>query len=192
MSMKRTSRLTAVLGLTLALSLAGCAAKGQSTRLSAADLTAMSTAMAQSLADSAAFASRRPDSEPWFITINKVQNLSSDVMTDSEQWLIIARLRGELPLAALREQKNVHFVIPAERVAKMRADPNLEYDERFGAQRRATHEMSATFRSITRATARDRTDYYYAEFEIVDLAAGAPVWSDKFEFKRSAKGHVWD
>lgn len=161
--------------------------------MTASDLTHMSTAMAQSLAQSDALAQRGPTSEPWYITVNKVMNLSSDVMTASEQWLVIARLRAELPLLALREQKNITFVLPAERVAQLRNHPDyVEYDERFGSERQVTHEMSATFRSITRAQAKDRTEVYYAEFEVVDLATGSPVWSDRFEFKREARGHVWD
>lgn len=173
--------------------LSGCAATPRTTRMTASDLTHMSTAMAQSLAQSDALAQRGPTSEPWYITVNKVMNLSSDVMTSSEQWLVIARLRAELPLLALREQKNITFVLPAERVAQLRNHPDyVEYDERFGSERQVTHEMSATFRSITRAQAKDRTEVYYAEFEVVDLATGSPVWSDRFEFKREARGHVWD
>lgn len=172
---------------------AGCASRGESTRLTASDLTHMATAMAQSLARSEALANRGPDSEPWYITVNKVQNLSSDVMNESEQWMVIAKLRAELPLLALREQKNITFVLPAERVAKLRNHPDyVEYDERFGAERQVTHEMTATFRSLTRAQAKERTEVYYAEFEMLDLRTATPVWSDRFEFKRSAKGHVWD
>ena len=173
--------------------LTACAAPQRSTRLTAADLTDMSTEMAQSLAQSDTLAQRGPDSPPWIITIDKVRNLSSDVMTDSEQWAVVARLRGELPIQALAQQKNIHFVIPAQRVEQLRRDPNMpEYREGFGAKRKPTHQMSATFRSITRADAEHRSDLYYAEFEILDMQTGEPAWTDRFEFKRAAKGHVWD
>ncbi len=161
--------------------------------MTADDFDAMIAAMAASLAHSDPVASRAADSPRWVITIDRVQNLSSDVMTDAEQWAIMARLRGAAPIRALWDQKNIRFVIRAERVEKIRRDPDLyAFDDSFGAERRPTHQMSATFRSITRATAVDRTDLYYCEFEILDMASGEPVWSDRFEYKRSAHGHVWD
>ncbi len=174
--------------------LTACAATPQrSSRMTADDFDAMIAAMAASLAHSDPVALRTADSPRWVITIDRVLNLSSDVMTDAEQWAIMARLRGAAPIRALWDQKNIRFVIRAERVEKIRRDPDLyAFDDSFGAERRPTHQMSATFRSITRATARDRTDLYYCEFEILDMASGEPVWSDRFEYKRSAHGHVWD
>jgi len=172
----------------------GCATTGpQSTRMTADDFDAMIADMAAAFAQSEVVAGRTPNSPRWIITINKVQNLTSDAMTDAEQWAIMARLRSATPIRALWDQKNIRFVIPARRVQKMRDNPQLlSVDQSFGSKRRPTHEMSATFRSITRATATDRTELYYCEFEILDLAAGEPVWTDKFEYKRVAHGQVWD
>jgi hypothetical protein len=182
-------RLTAIL---LAATLVGCAT-ARSTRVTVEDFSEMSNAMAQSLARSPWLDQRNPASEPITVSIEKVQNLSSDVMTQSEQWYVIQKLRSSLPITALWDQKAVRFVIPPEKQQLVRQDAALAPDAAdYGSQRRPTHLMSATFRSITRADATNRTDLYYCEFEILDLATRLPVWTDKFEFKRAAAGHVLD
>lgn len=154
------------------------------------DFDAMTAAMAQSLLQSDAIAARGPDSDPWIISIQKVTNLSSDVMPQREQWSIMAQIRGAAPIQTLWQQKNVRFVLPAQRVVELR-NAGVEYED-FGAQRKPTHTMTATFRSATRAQEKDRTDLYYTEFEIIDLQTGVPVWQDRFEFKRAAHGQIWD
>ncbi len=155
--------------------------------------------MAQSLAGSPVIAARGVESEPWAVSMQRVTNLTSDVLTPSEMWYAVQRVRSGLPMQALAQQRNIRFVIPAEQVRKMRADPDIggdigDFDESFGATRNVTHVMTATFRSVTRfnSLGNDRSDLYYAEFEMLDMASGVPVWTDRFEFKRRAKGKVWD
>ena len=178
--------------------LAGCASTvtTRSSRMTVDDLNAMAGAMAQSLAKSDAICSRTADSPAWVISIDKVLNLSSDVMTEAEQWFVISKLRSSLPLQSLAKERNITFVIPAEQVRKMRRDPNLDTrgagGQGFGAERKPTHQMTATFHSATRADATNRTDLYYCEFEIIEFATAIPVWTEKFEYKRGAVGHVWD
>lgn len=175
--------------------LVGCTsnAGSRSSRMTVDDLNAMASEMSQSLAKSDAFRERTPTSPPWVISTDKVLNLSNDVMTESEQWFVIAKLRGSLPLQSLSKERNIRFVLPAEQVRKMRRDPNLDTrGDAFGADRKPTHQMTATFHSATRADATNRTDLYYCEFEIIDLTSAIPAWTDKFEYKRGAVGHVWD
>ncbi len=180
------------------LLLAGCASApvSRSTRMTVEDLEEMSAQMSQSLAASDAFRTRTATSEPWVISIDKAMNLSSDIMTESERWYVIQKLRSTLPIRALGQQRNVTFVIPKERLDAMRANPKLDVsgDPNFGAQRKPTHQMTATFRSLTRANQEGtgRTESYYCEFEIMEFATGVPVWNDKFEYKRGATGHIWD
>lgn len=178
--------------LSLTLMLTACA-PSRTTRMTLSDLDAMGADMAQSLAASGAITSRAPDSTPWVVSIDKVQNLTSDVMTEGEQWGIIARLRGTLPIRALKDQKNIAFVIPPEQMKRIQLDGAVAGQEQeFGAQRTPTHLMTATFRSVTRAVTKDRTELYYAEFELLNIHDGTPVWTDRFEYKRQARGHVWD
>ncbi len=180
------------LTIALAASLMACATQ-RSTRMTVADFSAMAFEMAQSLARSDALISRTPGSPRWVVAIDRVTNLSDDVMTPSEQWYIVARLRSELPMQALSQQRNLAFVIPAEQARRLRDEEDLEtFSEDFASQRRPTHQMNATFRSLQRASALAQTDTYYCEFELIDLATGVPAWTDRFEYKRSARGHVWD
>ncbi len=179
----------------LILCIAACAPKpvGQSTRLTLDDINTMTAEMARSLLTSDALAQRGPDTEPWVVSIDKVLNLSDEVMTTNEQWAIMAQVRGAAPITALWDEKAVRFVIPPQRVLELR---NSEYGSDFGdgfaSDRRVTHTMTATFHSVTRAQAKQRSDLYYCQFDLLEFSTGETVWSDKFEFKRQAKGHVWD
>lgn len=166
----------------------------RSTRMTIPDLQDMAAAMAQSLAASPAIAQRAPESDPWIVSIDKVLNLTSDVMTPAEQWAVMHDLRSSTPLQTLYQEKNIRFILPPERLAAMRNDSDAPGEfESLGVNRTPpTHTMTATFRSITRAQAEQRTDLYYAEFEILNHATAEPVWIDRFEYKREATGHVWD
>jgi len=173
----------------------GCTPKpvGESTRLTLGDFEAMTHAMAQSLMTSDALAARGPDSEPWVVSIDKVLNLSDDVMTENEQWSIMAQVRGAAPIESLWDTKAVRFVLPPQRAVELRNSPDaIDFQNGFGTERHTTHTMTATFRSLTRAQAKQRSDLYYCQFDLVDLTTGEPVWSGRFEFKRRARGHVWD
>ncbi len=190
---------TAMLGWFLGCLIAGCTSLPQTTRMTAADMEFMATQMAGSLSQAPFLAGRSPDSSPMVIALQKVENLSDDVMTPAEQWFVMQRLVASLPMQALREQRNVHWVLPAERLALIKADPQWgaaagELPDDFGRDRRPTHVMTAVFRSVPRiaANAMDRTDLYYTEFELMDLATSEPVWHDSFSYKRIARGHVWD
>ncbi len=179
----------------IAMCVMGCDPKpvGESTRLTLGDIETMTQEMAQSLLASDTFADRGPNSEPWIVSIDKVLNLSDDVMTENEQWSIMAQVRGAAPIRAMGDEKAVRFVIPPERAVALQNSANAtDFQRGFGSERRVTHTMTATFRSVTRAQAKQRSDLYYCEFDLLDIGTGEPVWSDRFEFKRRARGHVWD
>ncbi len=179
--------------------LLGCAVPARSTQVRGIDLQDMSAAMAQSLAASPVIAARDAQSTPWVVSMQRVTNLTQDVLTPSEMWYAVQRVRSGQSMVALAQQRNIRFVIPAERVREMRNDRDIggdigDFDETFGESRNVTHVLTATFRSVTRVNSlgTDRSDLYYTEFEILELASGVPVWTDRFEFKRRAKGKVWD
>ncbi len=192
--------LARVLTCGVSLLLAGCAASAPaSTRMTVDDLNEMAAAMSQSLARSDAMGERTPNSPHWVISIDKALNLSSDIITESERWFVVQKVRSSMPIQAFSKQKNITFIIPAERYDMMRRDPRfgVKGEEGFG-RAKPTHQMTATFRSVTRGSAEGRTDQYYCEFEILDISSplaqggGSPVWIDKFEYKRAAIGHIWD
>lgn len=153
----------------------------------------MAAAMSQSLRHSDAFTQRDPQSEPWVVSFEKVQNLSTEIMTRGEQWGIIAMIRGAQPINSLWDQSRVVFVIPAQYAIDQRGTLDSERaDKGFGSERGVTHTITATFRSVTRADAKGRTDLYSAQFQMLDLKTGEPVWLDEFEFKRTASGSIRD
>lgn len=182
-------------GLVLLLLMSlGCKAP-QSSRIQIDDYLEMTTAMAQSLRQSDAFAQRSAESEPWIVSFDKVLNLSSEIMTRSEQWYVVATVRGAQPINSLWDDKRVAFVIPAQYAIDRRGTMDAERaDKGFGTERVVTHTITATFRSVTRVgeDGKGRTDVYACEFQMLDLNANESVWIDTFEFKRSATGSVRD
>ncbi len=174
----------------IALLVTGCASAPKTSRIDVSDFDAMAAAMAESLSSSEALATRGPGSEPWVITVDKVTNLSDDVMTTAEQWSVMQRIAGSLPVRALRENQNVSMVLPRGRSDAVLAEAEGQLP---GALRTTpTHVLHATFRSLERTQADRRTDVYFCEFELFDIADGEPVWTDRFEYKREARGHIWD
>lgn len=175
----------------------GCAPAERTTRMTAADLIESTELMAQSLRKSNWLAERDAASPTAVVVINRVQNLSSDVIPLSEQWMVVARVRNQLPLVELAQQKNVRFVITPER-QRMLSD--MGFDAEMGdTTLEATHVMTATFLSAARAS-RDlakgltdrRTDLYYLEYAITGVDSREVVWTDRFEFQRQAKGLLID
>ncbi len=170
--------------------LAGCAGSPRSTQMTSGDLDATTAAMAQQLAGSRFLADRGPASERMVIAISKVENLSSDMIPVGEQWLLMERVKGSLPIVELGKQKNIAFVIPAEHLREGRSRGTLP--EEFAAGRKPTHEMAATFHSGTRLAGKDRTDAYLVEYRITNLATGGLEWNGMYEFKRAAAGLAYD
>lgn len=171
----------------------GCASAPQTSRLRVADLREVSRAMAKSLMHSDAMADRSPESQPWFVSIDKVRNLSSDVIPVAEQWAVMAMLRSSLPMQDLWRNQRVALVIPPEKVRSLEAElPGEPVTDALREGRRATHTLAATFRSITRGDRERQSDYYYLEFDLFRLGDPQPVWSDRFELKREAVGQLYD
>jgi hypothetical protein len=180
------------LGLGLGATATGCAsAPGgpSSTRLTADDLREITAQMATKLRASDFLGTRTPDSPPITVAIQRVSNLSSDVIPVSEQWWLMERVRNSLPIVELGKDRNFAFLIPAERLEELRA---LGFEAGVGSQRNPTHVMDAVFRSVTRSADAARTDLYMCEYRITDITSGELAWADSFEFKRAAFGRSWD
>lgn len=177
------------------LALAGCGTPGQTTRLRASDFEQSTQAMVQSLGKSAFLADRTPQSEPAYIVINRVQNLTTDLIPEAEQWMLVARVQGSLPMQQLAKQKNIRFLIPPERQPMLR---DAGYKEELPTGPEATHTMAATFRAAPRKVTNDehyvgrRQDYYLLQYSLTSIRSREIVWTDQFEFKREAKGLTID
>ncbi|MEO0476516.1 MAG: hypothetical protein AAF085_11190 [Planctomycetota bacterium] len=180
--------------LLMLLVAAGCKTQ-QTSRIAIEDYVEMTAVMAQSLRQSDAFAERSAESEPMIVSFDKVLNLSSEIMTQGEQWGVVAMVRGAQPINSLWNDKRVAFVIPARYAIDQRGTLDAERaDKGFGTERGVTHTITSTFRSVARVgeDGQGRTDVYGCEFQMLDLNTNEPVWIDTFEFKRTAKGSVRD
>ena len=167
----------------------------QTSRIQIDDYTEMTAQVAMSLRQSEVFAERSPSSEPWVVSFDKVLNLSSEIMPQGEQWGVVAMVRGAQPINSLWDDKRVAFVIPAQYAIDQRGTLDAErVDKGFGRERRVTHTVTSTFRSVTRVgeNGKGRTDVYGCEFQMLDLSTNESVWLDTFEFKRTARGSVRD
>lgn len=177
------------------LALPGCGNQRRSTRLTIGDFEAAHQKVAAALAQSDWLRSRTPDGPPWIIVINRVTNLTSDVLNEPEMWMVMARLRASLPIQQLSNRWNIKFHITPERFDALRS---AGYEGELPVPETPTHVLAATFRSATRswtATGKvtdRREEYYYLEFHATDLRTRETVWSDSFEFRRNAVGNVID
>ncbi len=134
----------------LAMMLQGCHEPPRTTRMQIVDFDEMAEAMAQSLMRSDALAERGPNSPLWVVSMAKVRNLTSDIMTDSEQWMIMAKLRDTTSFKTLWDQKNVRFVLPPEQAERLRDVEAPAYTDAAPQRQKPTHTLTATFRSVTR------------------------------------------
>lgn len=174
----------------LAIVLAGCGGQSRSTRLVSDDLLEASSSMAEQLAASDWLAGRSASDDVVIVAIDRVENLSSDVIPSGEQWLMVDRLRAGLPMQQLSVDRAVKFVIPAERLKELRGS-SAEFAD-VGLERSPTHRMGGVIRSVTRVGGGGRTDLYVFDCVIEDLMQGATVWTGSFEVKRLAFGRGWD
>jgi hypothetical protein len=97
----------------------------------------------------------------------------------------------------LRKQKNVSFMIPPERM-QLVAEQRARAGEAPLPPASPTHEMAATFRSVTRRkmepgqASTQRMEWYALEYRIEDLRSRELVWLESFDFKRLADGTIMD
>lgn len=179
-----------VISLACVCLLAACSTPPKSSTLTVEDLQETTAQMASQLGSSDFLRDRAPDSPPIVVAIDKVQNLTSDLIPEGQQWYLVSRVRDQLDVGTLRKTKNIRFVIPKEFLDKAKVAGTIEGDA--GLQRAPTHQMSATFRSVTRAAGKDRTDAYLCEYRITEIGSGALAWTGEYEFKRTAFGRAYD
>lgn len=192
--MKKTS-FYMILLLAAMLGANGCGPQ-RSTRLQLPDLMLTSELMVESLAGSRFLRQRTPESPPVIIVINRVQNLTSDIIPEAEQWLWVSRVVNQLPMQELRQNRNIQFVITPERMKMLRDEGfNVPLDE---APEEPTHALYATFLSGTRGArlksdvTDERADLYYLEYQLTHIRSRTIEWTDKFEFVREASGKLID
>lgn len=172
--------------------LPACAASAppRTSRLAAEDFDLVSAELAAKLAASDFLGDRAPDSPIITVAVSKVENLSTDLLSEGEKWMLVDRALDSLAMKDLKNNKAIRFVIPAEKLEMLRR--TLGPDEQVAADRAPTHTLTARLRSVTRTAGADRTDLYDCEFRIVEIASGEIVWSDSAALKRVARGKAYN
>jgi hypothetical protein len=174
-----------------ALLLGGCSSVGpRTTRLTTRDLDDMATVVALNLRNSEWMAERGEASERVVIAMEKVENLTDDVIPRGEQWAIMAKVRGNADMVRVGREKAIVFVMSKDAV--LGALERGTMDDAMEQRTQPTHEMSATLRNATRSAKDARTDVYVCEFRITSLATREVKWLDTFEVKRQAFGLTFD
>ena len=174
----------------IALAMApGCAGgwRAPTTRLQTDDFRVMTAELAAGLSASEVLRGRTAESPVMMIAMDRVENLTSDIITEGEAWMLMDRVRNAQDLVSLSAERNVRFVIPALRAAHAREGEPDAY-----AGRAPTHAMRATIRSLTRQAMAARTEVYDIEYRVMDLATGDTVWTGTYALKRAAVGREWD
>lgn len=196
-----TTKSAVLIACTLAaLGSSGCASSAppQSTRLRASDFDETVNTIVDKLAGSDFLKDRKPDSPPLWITINKVENLTQDVLSTAEMWMLVARVRAKFSSTQFRKDKNMTWQLEPEQQDSLK---KWGFKEDMGDKNPnpPTHVMKAVFRSTPRLVRDDpkakggsfvgkRQDFYYLEYEILEVKTRQVEWTAEFEFKREASG----
>ena len=170
----------------------GCASttSGESTRLTSGDYIYTISATQRKLTESDLFKNRNASSPKMTVTINKVINLTSDLIPEGEQWGFVAKVWSNPDVQALARSKNIITQIQPEVMERHR----LQHEGAGANFLPPTHLMSAEFNSATQWNRNregfvdDRIDQYLMNYTMTDAQTGQVVWSAIVEFKRAAKG----
>lgn len=189
----RSGRIAFALAGGVALLLAAGCSPGEKTNFTVQDLQEIAGDVSKQLqADvgTGELAKRTKQSPEWRIAIVKVTNLTSDMLSEGMKRVLVEKVRESIDAKTLAE-KNIKFLASAETIRAMQADGSAE-PESF-KDRDPTHNMTATFRSITRTAGKEgRTDAYFCDYEIMNLKSGQIEWTGRVEIKRMARGRMWD
>lgn len=180
----------------LLLLLTGCggAPKINTTFLNSVDLVDMTDRMAESFSHTSAVAQRTPQSDPWVISMYRVQNHTNQIIPDREKWLYLARVRALLAQSNMSRQRSIIWIIPPERWPMVAKELGVS-TEPYGLRMNPTHLLTAEFYALTNTSGKGRSDAYFCDYQLVDIsggASGAMVWEDKWEVKRAIAGKTYD
>lgn len=169
----------------------GCASPtatrgGASTLITIADIDEVVEQMANRLASSSFMLQRSATSEPIALTLTKPVNYTNDVIRDGDRWTLIQNVMNSPTMQAMTRERNVKLIIPREFFDQLQRTSADARD--MNTDRRPTHVMDATLRTITRSGGDARADQYECTYAISALATGEVVWQDVFKIKRLAYG----
>jgi hypothetical protein len=175
----------------LALS-AGCSSStAHTTRLSASDYRFTIEETKKQLLESDMFRDRNSASPKMTVTVDKVINLTSDIIPEGEQWGFVWSVWSDPSVQSMARSKNIATQVRPDIVERLQVRIAGTSD---GIQL-PTHLMSATFDSATRTSKErksgwidSRLDRYQMIYHITDVRTGEVVWNSIVEFAKEADG----
>lgn len=178
---------------------AGCASSPaqRTTRLADADLSQAVLTVRDQLVESAFLRSRDAGSPEARLVVRRVENLSTDRISEAEQWSLVSRVLAAEGMHDLLRSKNISLQLPPEK-ARLLERGGLTFGE-FGEESWPTHLLEAQIASATRAGSltggRDadiRKEYYLLSFAVEEVQSRALVWQGTTEVAREVWGSVVD
>lgn len=186
----------------LSLLLIGCASQStqRSTAMTIDDFELIVADATLGLLRSDTIRNRTPDDPPMRITFDRVTNLTTDLLTTSEQWQIVEQAIRSQEVSELKRQHNVTIIVPAVRAraieresgeGAMRARTSALEADAY-SDRLPTHRLEATLRSATRIVESERAELYECVFLLTELQTGEQTTVSSTLIKRAARGRLWD
>lgn len=182
----------AVVGVGAVALATGCAATlTATTRPSLGEMTGLTSEIVESIATAPAIEQRTVSSQPIVLSVDSVENRSSDVFTKAEQWYLMQSVaRRVANPTGMGAAKNIRFVLPPDAIRHIERRGSVW--EGLATDRQPTHELTGYFSSITRAGAEDRRDFFEFAYQIVDLRTGQIVVDTAVDIEKSAAGRLFN
>ena len=182
-----------VIGCGSALVAGGCVGARESARFTVDDVELIGNEMAAKLAGSDLLRGRGRESETLWVTMQPASNETlNERLTSGERWLLVDRVVDARMMMALRREKNIRFVRPAEFVR----NDSITQEQTAGAGagvgdnvmppgRKPTHVLTATVKSAVRNAGMDATVGYFVNYKLTRLSDAIIVWADDIAWKRT-------
>jgi hypothetical protein len=191
----RAFRIAAALTISLAplASLTGCAAPSRTSTYDSAALLSSAESVREAFASSTFLSGRTPSSPEIRLLVDKLENFSSERLTRTDQLATVWRVVSDDGVLDLLRQRNVRvYFAPRDDDALARV-VGANY-RNWSSPDKPTHILNARFNSITRGSSLSgsltdqRADDFLLNFNIIEDASGAQLWSHTARFKRSSFG----
>jgi len=177
---------------TFALS-AGCAGPSRTSTYDSAALLSSAESVREAFASSTFLAGRNASSPEIRLLVDKMENFSSERLTRTDQLATVWRVVSDDGVLELLRQRNVRVYFAPRDDDAMARVVGANY-RAWSSPDRPTHILNARFNSITRGQSLAgsltdrRDDDFLLNFNVIEDATGAQLWSHTARFSRASVG----
>lgn len=164
----------------------------RTTFLTADDLVQMTDRMASSIASDPEVAAIAR-TKPLIIVMKPMINDTNEIIRGTEKEMYVHRVRALLASKqVLRNQFT--FVLNRDAYNILQAKEGLSESELGPVEGRIVPEyaLKAHFYADTKASSKQRSDYYLCTYQLTNINTGAILWEDTYETKKSIKREMLD